>query len=577
MGVTATNGIGKDFFESISKEEKAKGLNKIDKITNATNLLEKDGDLTPQGNATKILKDVNKIFGTLFPYNEELMENLSEQIKQISGKHISPKKKNQIFKFVRSFLYSKDNTLYGEKDISQLRRELLLETKTNKSLAKRWKDYLKDNPSHFFAKRLFPNVKFGGNVPSTIRFINVSGGSREDDSQITIELISMLETGTNIEKQLAHDLIVYNFIIGGNQDAYNIIKYLPADYLNHYGFGNQIEEGFNWKSKIGNDVILRQYFQHAPKEAYQLSANKELTKFEEGKEGFIISEEETLPKYVAYFDNSKKGKNSYVLFENDGTNRYIRLPLLGYRGFLETNINTGDSINESIYFKNPVTTNKPMSGKEYMEMLKKSEMTEQELKIYNDNLALKAGIDIDMTPNKINVYWGQAESETSTKILSNLAPRKFVYQGKEYGSVEHAYQSLKSGQFDQDTYNKYIKAGGYGTKIRGKSVNKGFDNLQLMKDLVVESFKQNPNSESSKKLLQYSEFTHNTNEIIDKAFLEGLYLAQKELLNNFKSLSNVQKELELETVDSKQVEEKIAECEGDIKVGSSSKFSNFKI
>jgi len=569
MGVTATNGIGKDFFESISKEEKANNLNDIDKITNGINLLEKDEVVTPQGNATNILKDVNKIFGKLFPYNEKLMRNLSAQIKKISGKHISPKKKNQIFKFVRSFVYSNDNKLYGEKDITQLRKELLLETKSNKSLAKRWKDYLKDNPSHFFAKRLFANVRFGGNVPSTIRFINVSGGSREDDSQITIELISMLETGNEIEKQLAHDLIVYNFIIGGNQDAYNIIKYLPADYLNYYGFGNAID--IDWNSTRYNDSILRQYFQHSPKEAHQLSANKELTTFEDG-EGFIADENENLPKYVAYFDNSKKGKNSYVLFENDGTNRYIRLPLLGYRGFLETNINTGENIHNSIYFKNPVASKKPMSGKEYMESLKQSEMTEQELKDYRDNLMLKAGIDIDVTPNKINVYWGQPESETSTRILSNLAPRKFIYQGKEYGSVEHAYQSLKSGQFDQVTYDKYIKAGGYGTKIRGKGVNKDFDNLQLMKDLVVESFKQNPNTESSKKLLQYSEFTHNTNEIIDKAFLEGLYLAQKELLNNSKSLPNIQKELELETVDSKQVEEKIAECEGDIKVQSSSRF-----
>ena len=435
MGVTAINGIGKDFFESISKEEKANNLNDVDKITNATNLLEKDGNLTPQGNATNILKDVNKIFGKLFPYNEKLMRNLSAQIKKISGKHISPKKKNQIFKFVRSFVYSNDNKLYGEKDITQLRKELLLETKTNKSLVKRWKDYLKDNPSYFFAKRLFANVRFGGNVPSTIRFINVSGGSREDDSQITIELISMLETGNEIEKQLAHDLIVYNFIIGGNQDAYNIIKYLPADYLNYYGFGNAID--IDWNSTRYNDSILRQYFQHSPKEAHQLSANKELTTFEDG-EGFIADENENLPKYVAYFDNSKKGKNSYVLFENDGTNRYIRLPLLGYRGFLETNINTGENIHNSIYFKNPVVSNKPMSGKEYMESLKQSEMTEQELKDYRDNLALKAGIDIDVT-------------------------------------------------------------------------------------------------------------------------------------------SSVQKELELETVDSKQVEEKIAECEGDIKVGSSSKFSNFKI
>jgi hypothetical protein len=131
----------------------------------------------------------------------------------------------------------------------------------------------------------------------------------------------------------------------------------------------------------------------------------------------------------------------------------------------------------------------------------------------------------------INVYWGQAESATSTKILSNLAPRKFTYQGKEYGSVEHAYQTLKSGAFDQATYDAYVKAGGYGTKIRGKAVTKGFDNLKLIKDLVVESFKQNSNSEAAKKLLQYENFTHNTNEIIDKAFLEGLKLAQQSLLS----------------------------------------------
>jgi len=125
----------------------------------------------------------------------------------------------------------------------------------------------------------------------------------------------------------------------------------------------------------------------------------------------------------------------------------------------------------------------------------------------------------------INIYWGSPESSTNTKVLSNLAPRKFTYEGKEYGSVEHAYQTLKSGSFDQVTYDKYVKAGGYGTKIRGKAVQQGFDNLQLMKDLVVESFKQNPNQAAL--LLNYSDFTHTTNEVIDKAFLDGIRLAQK--------------------------------------------------
>jgi hypothetical protein len=292
----------------------------------------------------------------------------------------------------------------------------------------------------------------------------------------------------------------------------------------------------------------------------------------------------------------------------------------------------------------------------------------------------------------INVYWGQAESSTSTKVLSNLAPRKFIWEGREYGSVEHAYQSNKSGTFDEDTYNKYLEGGSnnikinkgkwtkdspkenpdtayifteninsigstrigggsavirnnpnaigivtkkyytykenrtsknkdqwnqnfqdtdadfeifkkvnleqfdkidnfdsiifpdsfanslasipnrfalwlqnelqnryglitelnskgtglisksisstrnvknaYGKKIRGKGTvaqMKAADSLGLMKQLVVESFKQNPNSEAAKKLMQYENFTHNTNQLIDQAFLEGLKLAQQEL------------------------------------------------
>jgi hypothetical protein len=140
----------------------------------------------------------------------------------------------------------------------------------------------------------------------------------------------------------------------------------------------------------------------------------------------------------------------------------------------------------------------------------------------------KAPVTITNKP-VINIYWGSAESSTNTRVLSNLAPRKFTYNGKEYGSVEHAYQTLKSGSFDQVTYDKYVTAGGYGTKIRGKAVTSGFDNLQLMKDLVVESFKQNP--DKAALLLNYSDFTHTTNEVIDKAFLEGVRIAQQNVLS----------------------------------------------
>jgi hypothetical protein len=141
----------------------------------------------------------------------------------------------------------------------------------------------------------------------------------------------------------------------------------------------------------------------------------------------------------------------------------------------------------------------------------------------------------DRSKKVINIYWGQAESANNTRILSNLAPRKFKYEStdgiiREYGSVEHAYQSNKNGKFDKVTYDAYVAKGGYGVKIAPKLTEVGKrGNLQLMKDLVVESFVQNPTSEAVKKLLQYDEFTHNTNELIDKAFLEGIKLAKQEL------------------------------------------------
>jgi hypothetical protein len=144
----------------------------------------------------------------------------------------------------------------------------------------------------------------------------------------------------------------------------------------------------------------------------------------------------------------------------------------------------------------------------------------------------------------INVYWGQPESPTSTKILSNLAPRRFTYNGVEYRTVEQAYQVLKSGSVDAGIKQYYdnlftgksdediSKMSASQLKYNiGKPANRN-TNLQLMEDLVLESFKQNPNSEDAKKLLQYENFTHNTNEVIDQAFLRGLKKAQNYLLSN---------------------------------------------
>lgn len=89
-------------------------------------------------------------------------------------------------------------------------------------------------------------------------------------------------------------------------------------------------------------------------------------------------------------------------------------------------------------------------------------------------------------PKTMNIWFGSGENSW----LSNLADRPFTFRSERFFSVEHAYQTWKSGVFDQKTFSKYTKAG---VKIQGKATKtEGGWNLRLMKALMVASFQQNP-------------------------------------------------------------------------------------
>lgn len=85
----------------------------------------------------------------------------------------------------------------------------------------------------------------------------------------------------------------------------------------------------------------------------------------------------------------------------------------------------------------------------------------------------------------MNIWYGSNES----KWLSNLFERRFVFEGKGYVSVEHAYQSLKSGAFDSQTYERNWKCG---SKFVGKMGLDKKNNISLMGNLIFQSFVQNP-------------------------------------------------------------------------------------
>lgn len=135
------------------------------------------------------------------------------------------------------------------------------------------------------------------------------------------------------------------------------------------------------------------------------------------------------------------------------------------------------------------------------------------------------------TPKTMNIYYGSNENPH----LSNLAPRKFIYDGKEYYSVEHAYQTLKSGKFNPVTYKKYKQD--QGGKISGGSevrTDMGW-NIGLMKELIQASFDNNPMDAQVLMDTGDAVFTHNQDKgVWNKVFPVLLTEVRSNLTNGVK-------------------------------------------
>ena len=94
--------------------------------------------------------------------------------------------------------------------------------------------------------------------------------------------------------------------------------------------------------------------------------------------------------------------------------------------------------------------------------------------------------------------WGQ---------LSNLADHTFTYDGREYRSVEHAYQTNKSGKFHEPTYRAYFD------KPEARKINTGpvanqKTNIQLMEDLYRQMLSENLDVSNLLKETEGFDITH---------------------------------------------------------------------
>ena len=130
----------------------------------------------------------------------------------------------------------------------------------------------------------------------------------------------------------------------------------------------------------------------------------------------------------------------------------------------------------------------------------------------------------------VNIYFGTNENAE----LSNLALRPFTTKdGTKYYSVEHYYQTNKTGSFNERLYNnpRWARAG---TKIAyGKVKTDNGYNITLMKEGMKLSFEQNPRAQQLLLATGDRPLTHRQDTSIwGRKFPELLMEVREELASN---------------------------------------------
>lgn len=318
------------------------------------------------GKSEEILRTSLQLFSQVLPYETLEYKSATNSILELQGKadaEVNVKELDLIYSHIKSFIYS-DSNLLNIDDINKTRETLLFSYKGNQSLGDRWIDYI-ESPSgkkNLLAERI--KVRRGDNAtdPILLETINTPAAANEDTNAALADFYRMYFRGTDLEQELAKDLIKYYILTGAQSGLNNIGKYIPYDVLEEFEFGNKLNTINNQLQTTDYSLYnaVEQFFQHNPSKAigfdetdksisekkylvnnildsYSLSRDSkyEIPVFLDfGKKIF------TYPTYMSRYDSANK---NFILYKlNSATDQlatYTRIDTLGNgKNLLEYNV-----------------------------------------------------------------------------------------------------------------------------------------------------------------------------------------------------------------------------------------------
>lgn len=321
-----------------------------------------------------------------FPYDDSNIQQVMEELMgEISSESASSSKQvelqQDIFKEMKKYVVSSNKLGTFKGDPYEERYRLFIDTEDKKSIANYLRELLYERGKEFpqlKSNKLLSRFQFTINkngLPSLIKFDN-SKGEIFDEDYLYVSLIELMDINTPLPdfngqkyttRNLAQDLIAYNYLEGGIQEAIQFSKYIPVSYLNTINFSAIAREwNGNYRPGIFKNILgtngpdevsrfTRQYAQHNPQRLTKIPDMNHITdqvfnteggnigvlsSFKINDEALTAVESDTYltKNFLAIYDpEAKKGLKKFKIFERSGDTFY-RIPTLGVFGMSEYNL-----------------------------------------------------------------------------------------------------------------------------------------------------------------------------------------------------------------------------------------------
>ena len=280
------------------------------------------------GNSSRVLKETKAIYSQILPQGSVAYQDVIDKVQKAVGLTLTDNNLTDIYRNIKSYVLSSPDII---QDIEKVREELL---KGKNTLASRWEKYsnTKEGKRNILTSRIKPRFAKNKGDNNLLTALNTPASNNSIDiDNAMMYFYDMIENGSELEKQLANDLVKYYIVTGAQFGPTSIGKYISYDVLEKNNFSEKLRRIEDTMSQgFVLDGFVDQYFQNNPTKAKSFS-------LENPKSTFVTMEIpeltiESTGMLAGYFNVYVQKASKFLLYKKGEKTpsgfEYTQIPIL---------------------------------------------------------------------------------------------------------------------------------------------------------------------------------------------------------------------------------------------------------